>query len=175
MNSAQNNPWMRGGKRALTLFFLLAVPPLRYILARHLDWGEVRQSLSDYRTRTLLVGFLITCASYLAFSCYDLLGRKYSRHHLPARQVMPVAMVCYAFNLNFTTWIGGVAMRYRLYTRLGLGTGTITRIFSLGILTNWVGYMALAGVIFALRLVQLPESWALGVTGLQVIEIGRAA
>src|SRR5690606_17529876 len=78
-----------------------------YMLARNLDWGEVRQSLSDYSTRTLLVGFLITCASYLAFSCYDLLGRKYSRHHLPARQVMPVAMVCYAFNLNFTTWIGG--------------------------------------------------------------------
>ncbi|MGE8296522.1 MAG: lysylphosphatidylglycerol synthase domain-containing protein [Pseudomonas sp.] len=169
MNSAQNNPWMRWGKRALTLFFLLAVPALLYMLARNLDWGEVRQSLSDYSTRTLLVGFLITCASYLAFSCYDLLGRKYSRHHLPARQVMPVAMVCYAFNLNFTTWIGGVAMRYRLYMRLGLGASTVTRILSLSLLTNWTGYMALAGVIFSLRLVHLPESWGLGVTGLQLV------
>lgn len=169
MNGAQNNPWMRWGKRALTLFFLLAVPALLYMLARNLDWGEVRQALGDYSAQTLLVGVLLTCASYLVFSCYDLLGRHYSRHHLPARQVMPVAMVCYAFNLNFTTWIGGVAMRYRLYMRLGLSASTVTRILSLSLLTNWTGYMALAGVIFSMRLVQLPDHWGLGVTGLQLV------
>ncbi|MDP9940610.1 lysylphosphatidylglycerol synthase domain-containing protein [Ectopseudomonas alcaliphila] len=169
MNSAHNNPWMRWGKRALTLFFLLAVPTLLYMLARNLDWGEVRQALSDYSAQTLAVGALIAFASYLVFGCYDLLGRHYSRHHLPARQVLPVAMVCYAFNLNFTTWIGGVAMRYRLYMRLGLSASNVTRILSLSLLTNWTGYMALAGVIFSLRLVQLPENWALGVTGLQLL------
>lgn len=169
MNVAPNNPWMRWGKRALTLFFLLAVPALLYMLARNLDWGEVRQALSDYSAQTLLVGALIACASYLVFGCYDLLGRHYSRHQLPARQVLPVAMVCYAFNLNFTTWIGGVAMRYRLYMRLGLSAANVTRILSLSLLTNWTGYMALAGVIFSLRLVQLPENWALGVTGLQLV------
>ena len=169
MNVAPNNPWMRWGKRALTLFFLLAVPALLYMLARNLDWGEVRQALSDYSMQTLLVGALIACASYLVFGCYDLLGRHYSRHRLPARQVLPVAMVCYAFNLNFTTWIGGVAMRYRLYMRLGLSASTVTRILSLSLLTNWTGYMALAGVIFSLRLVQLPENWGLGMTGLQLL------
>ncbi|MFT0633670.1 lysylphosphatidylglycerol synthase domain-containing protein [Pseudomonas sihuiensis] len=169
MNVAPNNPWMRWGKRALTLFFLLAVPALLYMLARNLDWGEVRQALSDYSMQTLLVGALIACASYLVFGCYDLLGRHYSRHHLPARQVLPVAMVCYAFNLNFTTWIGGVAMRYRLYMRLGLSASTVTRILSLSLLTNWTGYMALAGVIFSLRLVQLPENLGLGMTGLQLL------
>lgn len=169
MNGVKNKPWMRWGKRVLTLFFLLLVPTLLYMLARNLDWGEVRQALGDYSPHTLLVGALIASASYLVFSCYDLLGRRYSRHHLPTRQVMPVAMVCYAFNLNFTTWIGGVAMRYRLYMRLGLSASTVTRILSLSLLTNWTGYMALAGVIFSLRLVKLPESWALGVTGLQLL------
>lgn len=169
MNVAPNNPWMRWGKRALTLFFLLAVPALLYMLARNLDWGEVRQALSDYSLQTLLVGALIACASYLVFGCYDLLGRHYSRHHLPARQVLPVAMVCYAFNLNFTTWIGGVAMRYRLYMRLGLSASTVTRILSLSLLTNWTGYMALAGGDLLLRLVQLPENWGLGMTGLQLL------
>ncbi|ATH82202.1 MULTISPECIES: lysylphosphatidylglycerol synthase domain-containing protein [Pseudomonadaceae] len=169
MNGAQNKPWMRWGKRLLTLFFVLAVPALLYMLARNLDWGEVRQALRDYSAQTLLVGAALVLASYVVFSCYDLLARRYSRHHLPTRQVMPVAMVCYAFNLNFTTWIGGVAMRYRLYMRLGLSASTVTRILSLGLLTNWTGYMALAGVIFALRQVQLPESWGLGVTGLQLV------
>lgn len=169
MNSAQNNPWMRRGKRAMTLFFLIAVPALLYMLARNLEWAEVRQALGKYSLQTLLIGALIALASYVTFSAYDLLGRRYSRHHLPARQVMPVAMVCYAFNLNFTTWIGGVAMRYRLYMRLGLSASTVTRILSLSLLTNWTGYMALAGVIFAMRLVQLPENWGLGMTGLQLL------
>ena len=169
MNSAQNNPWMRWGKRAMTLFFLIAVPALLYMLARNLEWAEVRQALGKYSLQTLLIGALIALASYVAFSAYDLLGRRYSRHHLPARQVMPVAMVCYAFNLNFTTWIGGVAMRYRLYMRLGLSASTVTRILSLSLLTNWTGYMALAGVIFSMRLVQLPDNWGLGVTGLQLV------
>lgn len=169
MNSAQNNPWMRWGKRAMTLFFLIAVPALLYMLARNLEWAEVRQALGKYSLQTLLIGALIALASYVTFSAYDLLGRRYSRHHLPARQVMPVAMVCYAFNLNFTTWIGGVAMRYRLYMRLGLSASTVTRILSLSLLTNWTGYMALAGVIFAMRLVQLPENWGLGMTGLQLL------
>ena len=71
--------------------------------------------------------------------------------------------------------MGGVALRYRLYGRLGLDTATITRILTLGLLTNWMGYMLLAGTVFALRLVKLPESWAVGATGLQLIGFGLLA
>jgi uncharacterized membrane protein YbhN (UPF0104 family) len=89
-------------------------------------------------------------------------GPAYTGHRLPARQVLPVAFVCYAFNLNFTTWVGGVALRYRLYSRLGLDTPTITRILTLGLLTNWMGYLLLAGTVFAFGMVKLPETgrWA---------------
>lgn len=80
-----------------------------------------------------------------------------------------MAFVCYAFNLSFTTWVGGVALRYRLYGRLGLDTATITRILTLGLLTNWMGYLLLAGTVFALGLVKLPESWAVGSGGLRLI------
>lgn len=83
--------------------------------------------------------------------------------------MLPVAFVCYAFNLSFTTWVGGVALRYRLYGRLGLDTATITRILTLGLLTNWMGYLLLAGTVFALGLVKLPESWAVGSGGLRLI------
>ena len=39
-------------------------------------------------------------------------------------------------------------MRYRLYSRrLGLNGSTITRIFSLSITTNWLGYILLGGDI----------------------------
>lgn len=165
----KHKDWHIWGKRLLTLLFIVLIPALLYMLARNLDWNEVRQSLVDYKPSTLIIGLGLAVCSYLTFASYDLLARAYTGHHLPARQVLPVAFVCYAFNLNFTTWVGGVALRYRLYGRLGLDTGTITKILTLGLLTNWMGYMLLAGTVFALRLVKLPDSWAVGVTGLQMI------
>lgn len=171
----ERKAWHTWGKRLLTLLFVVLIPVLLYSLARNLDWDEVRRSLLAYKPGTLAVGLLLAFTSYLVFASYDLLGRAYTGHQLPARQVLPVAFVCYAFNLNFTTWVGGVALRYRLYSRLGLDTPTITRILTLGLLTNWVGYMLLAGTVFALRLVKLPESWAVGATGLQLIGIALLA
>lgn len=77
------------------------------------------------------------------------------------------AMVCYAFNINLSSWIGGVALRYRLYSRWGLRTSTITEIISLSVLTNSLGYIIVAGIVFSLRLVQLPQNWILNATALQ--------
>ncbi|MBA6142944.1 UPF0104 family protein [Pseudomonas sp. p99-361] len=163
--------WQTWAKRVLTVAFLILIPVLLYQLARNLDWSEVRQSLLAYKPGTLVVGLAIAVCSYLTFASYDLLARAYTGHHLPAWQVLPVAFVCYAFNLNFTTWVGGVALRYRLYGRLGLDTPTITRILTLGLLTNWMGYMLLAGSVFALGLIELPGNWAVGTTGLRLIGV----
>lgn len=163
--------WQKWGKRLLTLLFVVLIPVLLFSLARNLDWAEVRQSLFAYKPGTLAIGLLLALASYLVFASYDLLARAYTGHQLPARQVLPVAFVCYAFNLNFTTWVGGVALRYRLYGRLGLDTPTITRILTLGLLTNWMGYLLLAGCVFALGFVKLPDTWAVGATGLRLIGV----
>lgn len=163
--------WQAWGKRLLTLLFLVLIPLLLFMLARNLDWHEVRHSLLAYKPGTLLTGLALALCSYLVFASYDLLARAYTGHTLPARQVLPVAFVCYAFNLNFTTWVGGVALRYRLYGRLGLDTATITRILTLGLLTNWMGYLLLAGTVFALGQVKLPEGWAVGAGGLRLIGV----
>jgi len=167
---AQKN-WQIWGKRLFTVAFLILIPVLLYVLARNLDWNEVRQSLLAYKPSTLAIGLALALCSYLIFASYDLLARAYTGHSLPARQVLPIAFVCYAFNLNFTTWVGGVALRYRLYSRLGLDTPTITRILTLGLLTNWMGYMLLAGSVFSLGLVKLPANWAVGAGGLRLIGV----
>ncbi|MBH3361826.1 lysylphosphatidylglycerol synthase domain-containing protein [Pseudomonas sp. URMO17WK12:I11] len=165
----ERKPWQVWAKRLFTVLFLILIPALLFTLARNLDWNEVRESLLAYKPGTLAVGLVMALMSFLIFASYDLLARAYTGHKLPVRQVLPIAFVCYAFNLNFTTWVGGVALRYRLYGRLGLDTPTITRILTLGLLTNWMGYMLLAGGVFAMRLVELPANWAVGTTGLQLI------
>lgn len=82
---------------------------------------------------------------------------------------MLVSFICYAFNLTLSTWVGGIGMRYRLYSRLGLHGSTITRIFSLSITTNWLGYILLGGIIFTANMVTLPPHWYISQTTLRII------
>ena len=60
-----------------------------------------------------------------------------------------MAFVCNAFNLNLSSWVGAVALRYRLYSRLGLDIADITRILTFSLVTNWFGYPLLAGILFS--------------------------
>lgn len=156
-------------KRILTVIFFILVPVLLFILVKNIDWNEVEQALRGYSAKTLLLGVAIAFTSYLVFACYDLIGRRYTGHSLPARQILPLAFVCYAFTLNLTAWVGGIALRFRLYSRLGLEPATITKILSMSLITNWLGYMILAGILFSFRLVYLPEQVRIGITALQLV------
>ena len=85
---------------------------------------------------------------------------------------MAVTFISYAFNLCIGSLVGGVGFRYRLYSRLGLGKGVITRVVSMAMLTNWLGYKLLAGLVFLLRPLELPPSWKMGNHGLQWLGVG---
>lgn len=159
-------------KRILTMCFFILVPIFLFMLVKHVNWHEVNLALQNLKLTTLLLGLAIALVSYNVYGSYDVIGRKYSGHSLPVRQILCVAEVCYAFTLNLSYWVGGFALRFRLYSRLGLDTPTITKVFTLSVITNWLGYMFLAGTIFALRLPDLPENWKIGETGLQVVGIG---
>lgn len=91
---------------------------------------------------------LLEIASFTLYSCFDLLSRRYTGHQLPTPTVMAVTFISYVFNLNLGLLVGDVAFRYRLYSGLGLSTGLITRIMSLSMLTNWMGYFLLGGLVF---------------------------
>ena len=162
---------LRWIKPMLTLVFLIVIPVLLYLQLRNTDWQEVWTTLRNYPAWVLILGAGIALLSYLNYSSYDLLGRYYTGHRLPVRQVLPLVFVCYAFNLNLNALIGGIALRFRLYSRLGLDIPTITRIFSLSVITNWLGYLWLGGTVFAMGVVPLPENWEVGSTGLRVIGV----
>jgi uncharacterized membrane protein YbhN (UPF0104 family) len=62
------------------------------------------------------------------YACFDLIGRTYIRQDLTWKQILPVGIISYAFNLNLSAWVGGIAMRYRLYSRLGVSKANIAKI-----------------------------------------------
>lgn len=168
---AKSRARWRRAKKILTGLFFIAVIVLLVVYASKVDWNEVWSVVRDYNRMAMAGAVGLVIVSYLLYGCYDLLARLYCGHQLAKRQVMLVSFICYAFNLTLSTWVGGIGMRYRLYSRLGLPGSTITRIFSLSIATNWLGYIALGGVIFTFGVVQLPEHWYIDENTLRILGV----
>jgi glycosyltransferase 2 family protein len=162
-------PWTR---RGLSLLFFAAVVVLLVQFGRHIDWGDVLDSVRNTPRDALLTAVGLAAASHLLYSCFDLIGRRYTGHNLPAPTVMAVSFVSYAFNLSLGSVVGGVGFRYRLYSRLGLDNGVITRIVSMSLLTNWLGYKLLAGLLFVVHPLALPPNWKMGNHGLEWLGAG---
>jgi uncharacterized membrane protein YbhN (UPF0104 family) len=171
----RSRSWWPWAKRAVTLLFFGAVALLLFEYARHVDWDDVLASLQGISRPALLAAVALAASSHLLYSCFDLIGRRYTGHNLPTLTVMGVNFISYAFNLCIGSLIGGVGFRYRLYSRLGLKPGVITRIVSMSMLTNWLGYKLLAGFLFLVHPLALPPSWHMGNHGLQWVGVGLMA
>ncbi|RYY76169.1 MAG: UPF0104 family protein [Gammaproteobacteria bacterium] len=168
--ASPNKKWV-WAKRALTAFFFILIPVLLYMVLKNIEWQEVKQAIHAYQLKTLLLGCLIAMASFLVFSSYDLISLHYLKNPIKIREVLPLAFVGCVFALNLA-WIGGVASRFRLYSRLGLDPVTITKVISTNIITNWLGYTIVGGIIFTSGLLDLPDNWKMGNTALQFIGVG---
>jgi glycosyltransferase 2 family protein len=165
-------PWV---KRALLAAFFIAVAYLLVRYARGVDWGEVKQSVLELPRHVLATALLLAAGAHLAYSTLDLIGRYYTRHPLSKLKTLQVSSISYAFNLNLGSLVGGVGFRYRLYSRLGLPTGQITQILTLSMMTNWLGYILLAGLVFTISPLQLPPHWKLDSEELRLLGVALLA
>jgi uncharacterized membrane protein YbhN (UPF0104 family) len=169
--SITTRPWWPAARRTAVVLFFLAVIGLLGHQAREIEWSAVLRSMRGYPLRTLLAAAGISAGSYAIYSSYDLIARWHFGYRLSVTRVMRTGFIAYAFNLTLGAWIGAVALRYRLYARLGLGADDTTRIVALSLVTNWLGYCFLAGVVFVVRPLLLPPAWQLGSEGLRFVGI----
>lgn len=165
----------RHALRALTWAFFAGVAAFTVRYALTVDWPAVGRALAATPGHVLLQATALAGASHAVYSGFDLIGRHYTRHGLPIPGVMAVTFISYAFNLNLGSLVGGVAMRLRLYSRRGLAPGVIAQVIALSMLTNWLGYCVLGGVVFLAAPPALPGDWALGTTGLRIVGVALLA
>lgn len=158
-------------RRVLWTAFFALVGWLILSQARQIDWGQVFDSVRRLAPSTVAIAAALAAASHALYSTFDLIGRRWTGHRLPAAKVVAVTFVSYAFNLNFGALIGGVAFRYRMYSRLGLENGVIARVVGLSLATNWLGYIVLAGLVFAAGLVAPPDSFRIGAAALRALGV----
>jgi uncharacterized membrane protein YbhN (UPF0104 family) len=167
--AARPRAWWPWVKRIGTWVFFALVAWLLIRQARTIDWSEVLASVGEIPLPVLLGAGALAACSMALYSTYDLLGRHMTGHTLRTGTVMGVTFISYAFNLNLGSLVGGVAFRYRLYSRLGLDANTITRVLGFSMLTNWFGYLAVAGAAFCFWPMALPPEWKVGSDGLRVL------
>lgn len=165
------HPWWPWTKRLVLGGFALFVVTALVFQARAVDWTQVFQAMAAYPAETLALALALAACSHCLYSCFDFVGRRYTGHKLANRSVLAITFVSYAFNLNLGTVVGAVAMRYRLYSRLGLDAATVTRVVVVSMLTNWLGYLFLAGVLFAWLPMDLPADWHLTTAALRGVGI----
>lgn len=146
-------------RRVLGILFVSLVVVLIFRKMSTIDWSAVLTAVQSFQLRTLAPAFALVVLSYCLHASFDLLGRAYAGHHLRASRVMTIAYISYAFNLNLGALVGGLGLRYRLYAHAGLNTPQIAKVYSIGVVTNWIGYCLLAGVVLSSGIVVLPEEW----------------
>lgn len=165
-------PWVKRG--ATTLFFVL-VAWLLVRQARVIEWADVWTAMRDHPLPSIAAAAAFGLASHLLYSTFDLLGRHYTGHRLRTRTVMATTFVSYAFNLNLGSLVGGLAFRFRLYSRLGLANARIARIIGISMLTNWLGYLVLTGLLFLLVPLDVPDDWRIAGQGVRALGAGLLA
>lgn len=164
-------PWWHWTKRLLTFVFFGVVGYFLVTQARTIQWSEVFDTIRARPAAGVLSAAALAATSYALYSCFDLLGRYYTGHKLSVRQVVTVNFISYAFNLNLGSLVGGVAFRYRLYSRLGLDANVITRVVTVSMLTNWLGYLLLAGLAFWWWPFSPPPDWKIDIGSLRILGV----
>lgn len=159
--------WITLTWRAMLLVFFVGVATLIVSRARQVDWAQVGASLSGYSAFELIMAFGAAALGFVCTGSYDLIGRRYTGHRLPALRTFSINAVAYAFSLNLGALLGGWGFRVRLYTRFGLPVWVVLRIIMLAVVTNWSGFVLLSGLMLLLWPPVLPVEWSVPVAALR--------
>lgn len=140
----------------LTALFIAAVGYLLYETLSEVDWGKVLSAMKTLNLSVASISLGAVCLVYLILSTYDFLSFRYlGIKGVAYREVLVRAFVCYAFNLNLGSLVGGLALRYRLYSNWKMPAGKIPFVILFSIFSNWLGYSFLLALIFAFQSAQI--------------------
>lgn len=125
--------------------FAAAVWVLHHSL-REVSYREVRAAIHGLPASALLLAVLATAGNYAVLCGFDLLAFRYVGKRLTEWKVAVTSFIGYAVanNVGFAI-ISGTSVRYRFYSRWGLGGADISRIVVFYTGTFWLGFLVLAG------------------------------
>ncbi|HEX2077510.1 MAG TPA: hypothetical protein VHG08_07365, partial [Longimicrobium sp.] len=117
---------------------------------RQVSYAEVRQSLRGLTASALFLSVLLTAANYAVLCGFDLLAFRYVGRVFSGWKVAAASFIGYAVanSVGFAL-ISGTSVRYRFYSRWGLGAEEMSRVVVFYSGTFWLGFLVLAGFSLA--------------------------
>ncbi|HEX2484465.1 MAG TPA: bifunctional lysylphosphatidylglycerol flippase/synthetase MprF [Myxococcota bacterium] len=139
--------------------FALAAWVLHHELAAY-HYRDVIGHLRAIPSRDLALALALTALGYLSLTGYDALALRFVGSALDYPRVALASFVAYVFSHNVgLSFLGGSAIRYRMFTSWGVTPGQLGAAIAFNVLTFWLGFLALSGLVLALDPIPLPASW----------------
>jgi phosphatidylglycerol lysyltransferase len=130
--------------------FAVALAVLREQL-RTVGWHEVTRAIARTPPRRIWSAVVLTVLSYATFTGYDIIALASIGRPLDRRLVARTSWLAYAVanNVGFAM-LPGASIRFRFYSRWGVGAEDLSRIIISSSVTFWLGLLAVGGLSLAL-------------------------
>ncbi len=127
---------------AATLFGV-ALLVLRRELSQY-RYQDLVEAVTDLGRWRVLGAIALTAVNYLALTGYDALALRIVGQKLEYRRVALASFIAYVFSHNVgLSFLGGGAVRFRLYSSWGIGSDRIAAILFINAITFWLGFVLL--------------------------------
>lgn len=146
---------------------------------RDVHYRELTAAAVGLPPGRVLLALALTALNYLVLTGYDLLAVDYAGLHLHRGRVAVAGFLSYAISnsLGFGM-LSGAAVRFRFYTRWGVGALELSRIVLFQTTTFWLGLLVLGGATLGLAphpwLRELPGASLVSGLGLVLLGLGVA-
>jgi uncharacterized membrane protein YbhN (UPF0104 family) len=152
MGEVVESPMSRGFHRLMqvvgVVVFALAIFFVRKLLHRY-SLNEILSDVQQISRQRLMLSLLTTLTAYMLLTCYDGLAFATLNKPLSRLKIMFTSFVAYGFgNTIGMANFAGSSVRLRLYTRWGLRAKDVLQIIIFCSVSFWLGFVALAAVIF---------------------------
>lgn len=142
----------RYGPPLLGVVLVIAVGFILHRELRDIPTHQILLYAQGLPVSVIALALLLSGLSYVVLTAYDALALVYIDHWLPYRRIAMASFVGYVINHNLgPIFLGGSAVRYRLYSGWGLSSVQIAQVIAFTGLTFWLGFLTLAGLILAVE------------------------
>ena len=131
---------------------------------KRFSYHEVVEHLAQIPTTQIALALALTILNYLALTGYDTLAIRYVGKRLAYHRIALASFVAYVFSHNVgLSFLGGSAVRYRLFSFWGLTPADIARVIAFTGMTFWLGACGLGGLVLTFDPLMLPHSLRLAI------------
>ena len=138
--------WNRAGFFLSVTIMVIAAGALTRML-QDIDIDDLIEALQAIEAHQILLAALFVAAGYLTLTFYDLFAlRTIGRNDVPYRVAALAAFTSYSIghNVGASVFTGG-AVRYRIYSQLGLNAVDVAKVCFVAGLTFWLGNATVLG------------------------------